>query len=1055
MRPESASQRLDAITHAKSRMYEFNVPEELQDIQLGKSDPSVLFPLVIGILGDEAGRVGDIQLGGQTEQRRILPEDASALRFTAAFLHAYVNSKFANGSASELLLLSAAAYYLSDLAGTASVLLREVHQLPPRDNWDVLLRWLLSSEWSAEPRLVTNHFQVTQSSLADSLTAYFSSGRNRTDVVNACKQLRESAYLTGSASDLLFADVSVGIAKKRLQNAARYVLPTYSGLAENNWSSALNKAMFMKELWPSQHIFGERGLLQGRSAVVQMPTSAGKTRAIELVLRSSFLSERAKLAVIVAPFRALCTEISAWLRNAFRDEDIVLNELSDAMQIDYSNLIAELFGMNDSALRTARVSSRHVIVLTPEKLLYVLRHNPELASAIGIVVYDEGHQFDTGERGITYELLLTSLKLLIPRDAQVILVSAVIGNASAIGRWLIGPDVEVVNARDLSMTDRAIAFVSWRTPLGQLQFVEPANPNHFDYFVPRIIEQKPLQKKRKQEKNRVFPEHDPKSIALYLGLKVVSNGSVAVFCGRKATASGMAEIAAEAFDRGLQMQSPASLCDPKELKALGDLYEAHFGKKESATLAARQGIFSHHGNTPHGIRLSVEYAMKNGLVRFVVCTSTLAQGVNLPIRYLIVSGTMQGAERIKVRDFHNLLGRAGRAGMHTEGTIIFSEPKLYDYRMIEGESWRWQNATQLLDPSMAGNTESSMLALLAPLENNNGRMNLAIDIVDFLKRAVNEPERAFQTLSRASKQHAALGFSEDSLHRQLKYRLKLLEALESYLMANRGDEPFVAFLSATEELARQTLAYHLADEEKKSELVRLFKVIAEHIESSEPDKAIQKAFGRTLMGLADSEAILAWTEHNAQLLVNAQSSSALLERLWPLIEEVLSDELDRYLLPTSILPFAQSWIAGKSYAEIFANWVSKGGMIRFGKKGRKTKMDDIVELCDNVIGYHSTLVIAGVAEHVGGLSIDGVADCVLRLGTLQKQVKYGISDADEIALYEMGFADRIVVHAIRSELLSARGRTIRIRMRDRRDAIGRAVGKFPGYFVECLSSFLQ
>ena len=130
MRPESASQRLDAITHAKSRMYEFNVPEELQDIQLGKSDPSVLFPLVIGILGDEAGRVGDIQLGGQTEQRRILPEDASALRFTAAFLHAYVNSKFANGSASELLLLSAAAYYLSDLAGTASVLLREVHQLP-------------------------------------------------------------------------------------------------------------------------------------------------------------------------------------------------------------------------------------------------------------------------------------------------------------------------------------------------------------------------------------------------------------------------------------------------------------------------------------------------------------------------------------------------------------------------------------------------------------------------------------------------------------------------------------------------------------------------------------------------------------------------------------------------------------------------------------------------------------------------------------------------------------------------------------------------------------
>ena len=65
--------------------------------------------------------------------------------------------------------------------------------------------------------------------------------------------------------------------------------------------------------------------------------------------------------------------------------------------------------------------------------------------------------------------------------------------------------------------------------------------------------------------------------------------------------------------------------------------------------------------------------MKEGLVRFVVCTSTLAQGVNLPIRYLIVTSVYQGKEQIKVRDFHNLIGRAGRAGMHTEGSILFAD----------------------------------------------------------------------------------------------------------------------------------------------------------------------------------------------------------------------------------------------------------------------------------------------------------------------------------------------------------------------------------------------
>ncbi|MGA7077190.1 MAG: DEAD/DEAH box helicase [Terriglobales bacterium] len=717
-------------------------------------------------------------------------------------------------------------------------------------------------------------------------------------------------------------------------------------------------------------------------------------------------------------------------------------------------LLAEILGGKSGDQKVTVTATHQVIVVTPEKLLYVLRHSPELAAAIGVVIYDEGHQFDTGERGITYELLLTSLKTLIPKDKQVILVSAVIGNAAAIGQWLIGPEVEVVDAQNLSMTDRATAFASWTTSLGQLQFVEPGNPDHFDYFVPRIIERKPLKKKSKREKDRVFPEPDPKSVALYLGLKVVSNGSVAVFCGKKATASGMAEIAADVFDRGLDMQSPATVCDSKELKVLGDLYEAHFGDDEPATLAARLGIFSHHGNTPHGIRLSVEYAMKEGLVRFVVCTSTLAQGVNLPIRYLIVSGTMQGAERIKARDFHNLLGRAGRAGMHTEGTVIFSDPKLYDLRLVQCESWRWKNATTLLDPSTTGSTESSLLGLLAPFENNSGRIYLDLDIVEFLKQAVNEPERAYRRLSRAGKKFEAQGFSEEGLHSQLKKRRKLLEALESYLMANRGSEPFAAFLAATEELAQKTLAYHLAEQKKKQDLVRLFTMLAEYIENGQPDPVIQATFGKTLLGLVNSERIMLWTTENAQQLVDAESTDALLQLLWPLITEVLSDSFNRYVPDTAIFRVVQSWVAGETYAEIFATWVSEGGAIRFGKKTRKSKMEDIVELCDNVIGYQSTLVIAAVAEHVGGLSMDGAADCLLSLGTLQKQVKYGISDIDEIAIYEMGFADRVVAQALRPVIASAAGRTVRGQLRNSADAVRETLEQFPRYFSVCLSSLL-
>ena len=90
--------------------------------------------------------------------------------------------------------------------------------------------------------------------------------------------------------------------------------------------------------------------------------------------------------------------------------------------------------------------------------------------------------------------------------------------------------------------------------------------------------------------------------------------------------------------------------------------------------------------------------MRQGSIRFVICTSTLAQGVNLPIRYLIVTSVYQGVERIKVRDFHNLIGRAGRAGMHTEGSILFADPNVYDKRYDRDERWRWGQVKELLDP---------------------------------------------------------------------------------------------------------------------------------------------------------------------------------------------------------------------------------------------------------------------------------------------------------------------------------------------------------------------
>jgi cytochrome c biogenesis factor len=57
------------------------------------------------------------------------------------------------------------------------------------------------------------------------------------------------------------------------------------------------------------HLLGKEGIFSGQSAVIQMPTSAGKTKSTEIIIRSAFMSQRTKIAVVVAPFKALCHEI--------------------------------------------------------------------------------------------------------------------------------------------------------------------------------------------------------------------------------------------------------------------------------------------------------------------------------------------------------------------------------------------------------------------------------------------------------------------------------------------------------------------------------------------------------------------------------------------------------------------------------------------------------------------------------------------------------------------------------------------------------------------------
>lgn len=350
------------------------------------------------MLGDLAAAVS--RNGADTTQ---VKEFSASLRFSARYLDAYAASKLSQVHDVHLLLLASAAYYLCDLPGSASVLASRISNELDLDagGLDRLLLWILRGDFAeALKQTGVTKYRDDIGRVSRGLKRFFELSVEADGPLKAAVRLRKTAYHEGTARELLFADTCCALVNRRIENSARRSLPQYSGLSLQAWQPALGRRSFVRDLWPAQRLLGEHGVFAGVSAVVQMPTSAGKSRATELIIRSAFLSGRASLAIVVGPFRALCHEIRETLAREFRGEEVTVNELSDVFQRDFD--IDEL------------VSGRAILVLTPEKLVYVLRHVPDLADQIGLLVFDEGHQFDAGPRGVTYELLVTSLKAMIP-----------------------------------------------------------------------------------------------------------------------------------------------------------------------------------------------------------------------------------------------------------------------------------------------------------------------------------------------------------------------------------------------------------------------------------------------------------------------------------------------------------------------------------------------------------------------------------------------------------------------------------------------------------------
>ena len=508
------------LIRSKAKMIEFDIP--LNNHILISEDSHKSFLVALAIVADSARKYFEDYIN----HNNFDPHLKNQLHNAAEFFDALILSGLGNADEYRdyIAMLGATAYYLGDYNGSSSVMLSYISDATrfPEDSSNLIkvLIDILTNRVFENYELIADIYSAELNTLVERYRNYILEGRDiATEVF---RNLQDKVYINGSDFSVIIVNCLLAVVCKKINCSSTKLLPEFSELDFSVWQDYIQSEGSIKELWPSQIELGKQGIFIGRSGIIQMPTSSGKTASINLILRSAFYSNRIDNVLIVAPFRALCREIYRDINAHFiNNEDVIISEIFDLPEIPQDFSI-----FNDSIKR--------VFVLTPEKLLFLLRNNQSFIDRIGLCIFDEAHLFDDPNRGSNFELLMSTVKQTFPKEVQKILISAVIPNSEAINKWF-NEDGVVVSNNSIKTTEKRIAFSDLNGSNEQLYFIDPITFEE-EFFVPRTVNVSKLELLGKERKPKVFPElKNANDISIYYGIKLIKNGGVAIFCGRKDT----------------------------------------------------------------------------------------------------------------------------------------------------------------------------------------------------------------------------------------------------------------------------------------------------------------------------------------------------------------------------------------------------------------------------------------------------------------------------------------------------------------------------------------
>ncbi len=375
------------------------------------------------------------------------------------------------------------------------------------------------------------------------------------------------------------------------------------------------------ELYPPQAEAVEKGLLDN-NILAAIPTASGKTLLSELAMLSAIRS--GGKALYIVPLRALASEKYDHF-SKFREIGVKVGISSG----DFDSR-DEYLGDND------------IIVATSEKADSLLRNETHWIHDLTTLVIDEIHLLDSPDRGPTLEVTIAKLRRIIPH-LHIIALSATVGNANEIADWL----------------DAGCVRSEWR-PVDLHEGVLLGETIHF------------LGRKEADlQVGRAGP------VIALVNDTLHDGGQCLIFDSSRRNAVSTALSVSKA----LRPPNNPNDSDPTDLIDLANtIRESETDAAQKLADCIEHGVAFHHAGLISEHRRIVEDGFRSNRIKVIACTPTLAFGLNLPARRVIIKSYHRydpnyGMQPIPILEYKQMAGRAGRPHLDPSGECVLIAKK--------------------------------------------------------------------------------------------------------------------------------------------------------------------------------------------------------------------------------------------------------------------------------------------------------------------------------------------------------------------------------------------